>query len=261
MIYICAMQIIDTHNHIYLPEFDADRDEVVERSLAAGVGRIMMPNIDSSSVAPMLAAEERYPGICLPMMALHPTSVKESFRDELAAVEAALSDHRYYGIGETGIDLYWDKTFVKAQTVSFRRHLELAEEHDLPVIIHARESLDLIIEVISEFGNGRVKGIFHAFPGTAEDACRVTAMGFMIGIGGVVTFRNGRQGEAAIAAGINNIVLETDAPYLAPVPFRGKRNEAAYLAYVTDKLSELLAITPAEVADRTTENARRLFRL
>jgi TatD DNase family protein len=255
------MQIIDTHNHIYLQEFDADRDEVVKRSLDTGVRRIMMPNIDTSSVAPMLAVEEQYPDTCLPMMALHPTSVKENYLDELNAVESALQKHKYYGIGETGIDLYRDKTFVTEQTLSFRRHLELAEVYGLPVVIHARESLGLIIEVIRSFGIGRVKGVFHAFPGTADDARTVTEMGFMIGIGGVVTFRNGRQSEAAIAAGVNNIVLETDAPYLAPVPYRGKRNEAAYLTYVIDKLSELLAISQVEVADRTTENARRLFRL
>lgn len=261
MIYICAMQIIDTHNHIYLPEFDADRDETVKRASEAGVRRILMPNIDSSSIAPMLASEERYPGMCFPMMALHPTSVKENYRDELEVVEAALSSHKYYGIGETGIDLYWDKTFINEQVISFRRHLELAEEYGLPVVIHARESLDLIIDEIRAFGTGRVKGVFHAFPGNASDARKVTGMGFMIGIGGVVTFRNGKQSEAAIAAGVSNIVLETDAPYLAPVPYRGKRNEAAYLTYVIDKLSEILAISPVEIADRTTGNAMRLFNL
>lgn len=260
-IYFCHMQLIDTHNHIYLPEFDGDRDEVILRSLAAGVHRIMMPNIDSTSVSPMLAAEAHYPEICRPMMGLHPTSVKENYRDELDFVEAALREHKYYGIGETGIDLYWDKTFINEQVIAFRRHLELAEEYGLPVIIHARESLELIMDVISSFGPGRVTGIFHAFPGTGEEALSVVKMGFMIGIGGVVTFKNGRQAEAAIAAGINNIVLETDAPYLAPVPFRGKRNESAYLLHVTDKLSELLAIAPVEVADRTTDNAMRLFRL
>ena len=261
MIYICAMQIIDTHNHIYLPEFDADRDEAVSRAADAGVRKIMMPNIDSSSIEPMLTAEERYPGICLPMMALHPTSVRGNYRDELDAAEAALLNHKYYGIGETGIDLYWDKTFIKEQVISFRRHLELAEEHKLPVVIHARESLELIIDEIRAFGTGRVKGVFHAFPGNASDARRVTEMGFMIGIGGVVTFRNEKQSEAAIAAGVSNIVLETDAPYLAPVPFRGKRNEAVYLTYVIDKLSEILAISPVEVGDRTTDNAMRLFNL
>lgn len=255
------MNIIDTHNHIYLPEFDDDRDEVIKRSVSAGVQTVMMPNIDSSSVAPMLAAEERYPGICLPMMGLHPTSVKENYRDELDLVETRLREHKYYGIGETGIDLYWDKTFIREQIVSFRRQLELAEEFELPIVIHARESLEVIFSEIEAFGAGRVTGIFHAFPGNAAEARKVTELGFMIGIGGVVTFRNGRQHEAAIEAGINNIVLETDAPYLAPVPHRGKRNESSYLLLVIDKLSEVLAVSPDEVADKTTANAKRLFKL
>lgn len=255
------MQIIDTHNHIYLPEFDEDRDEVIRRSLDAGIKKIMMPNIDSSSVGPMLVAEESYPGICLPMMGLHPTSVKENYLNELGIIEKNLSEHKYYGIGETGIDLYWDKTFLEEQKNSFRRHLELAEYYQMPVIIHARESLDVIIEEISSFGIGRVTGVFHAFPGHAADARKVTEMGFMIGIGGVVTFRNGKQSEAALEAGINNILLETDAPYLAPVPHRGKRNESMYLTLVIDKLSEVLSISPAEVADISSSNARRLFKL
>lgn len=255
------MQIIDTHCHLYLPEFNADRNEVVRRAIAEGVRTIMMPNIDSSSVAPMLAVEDNYPGICLPMMGLHPTSVREDYMRELEFVETSMRLHKYYGIGETGIDLYWDKTYIREQIISFRRHLELAEDYNLPVVIHARESLEEIIREIKSFGAGRVKGIFHAFPGSAADAARVIDMGFMIGIGGVVTFRNSRQGEAAIEAGINNIVLETDAPYLAPVPHRGKRNESSYLAIVIEKLSEILAITPAEVADRSGDNARKLFRL
>ena len=255
------MQIVDTHNHLYLPDFDDDRDEVVKRSLAAGVHIIMMPNIDSSSVAPMLAAEETYPGICLPMMGLHPTSVKENYLSEIDIVEKSLADHKYYAIGETGIDLYWDKTFIREQKTSFRRHLELAEEHSLPLVIHARESLDVIIKEIMSFGSGRVTGVFHAFPGSAEEAREVCSMGFMIGIGGVVTFRNGRQSDAAIEAGINNILLETDAPYLAPVPHRGKRNESSFLTLVIEKLSEVLALSPAEIADTTTSNAMRLFKL
>jgi TatD DNase family protein len=255
------MQIIDTHNHIYLPEFDDDREEVIKRSVDAGVRFILMPNIDSGSVAPMHAVAERFQGICLPMMGLHPTSVKEDYLDELKMIEMLLRKHRYWGIGETGIDLYWDKTFITEQKLSFRRHLELAEEYDLPIVIHARESLEIIIGEIESFGAGRVTGVFHAFPGIASDARRVITLGFMIGIGGVVTFRNSRQQEAAIEAGINNIVLETDAPYLAPVPHRGKRNESSYLTLVIDKLSEILALTPAEVADRTTANAKRLFNL
>jgi TatD DNase family protein len=220
-----------------------------------------MPNIDSSSVAPMLAAEENYPGSCLSMMALHPTSVKENYKQELEGVEARLAEHKYYGIGETGIDLYWDKTFINEQLISFRRHLELAEDYELPVVIHARESLDVIIRELKAFGSGRVTGVFHAFPGNAEEASQVVGMGFLIGIGGVITFRNSRLGEAAIEAGINKIVIETDAPYLAPVPYRGKRNESSYLTLVIDKLSELLAISPTEVADISTANAKKLFKI
>jgi len=255
------MQIIDTHCHLYLPEFDDDRDEVVKRSISAGVQTILMPNIDSSSVASMLAVEEMFPKVCLPMMALHPTSVRGNYRQELDEVEARLAEHQYYGIGETGIDLYWDKTFINEQLISFRRHLELAENYRLPVVIHARESLDVIIREIKAFGPGRVTGVFHAFPGNAEEARQVVAMGFLIGIGGVITFRNSRQGEAAIEAGINKIVIETDAPYLAPVPYRGKRNESSRLTLVIDKLSEQLAISPAEVADKTTANAKALFKI
>ena len=255
------MQIIDTHNHIYLPEFDADRDEVIKRAADAGVTLILMPNIDSSSVEPMMTVAERYPGICLPMMALHPVSVRENYREELALMEIHLKKHNYRGIGETGIDLYRDKSFLKEQIISFRRHLELAEEYSLPLVIHARESLEIIIEEITAFGSGRVTGIFHAFPGNGEDARRVTDMGFTIGIGGVVTFRNGRQGEAALAAGPDNIVVETDAPYLTPVPFRGKRNEPSYLKYIIDKLAEIFKLSAEEVAERTTENAKTLFKL
>jgi len=253
------MNLIDTHNHLYLPEFDQDRDEVVKRSVADGVTKILMPNIDSSSVQPMLATETRYPGICLPMMGLHPTSVKGDYLSELNSVEKLLGEHRYYGIGETGIDLYWDKTWYNEQLISFRRHLELAEMYALPVVIHSRDSMDVVFKELNAFGPERITGVFHAFPGGAEEALTAVGMGFMIGVGGVVTFRNSRLGEAAIAAGINNIVLETDAPYLAPAPHRGKRNESSYLALVTAKLSEVLGISPAEVASRTTANAAKLF--
>lgn len=253
------MVLIDTHNHLYLPEFDADRDEVVKRSAHAGVEKILMPNIDSSSVEPMLATERSYPGICLPMMALHPTSVKENFRDEIANVERQLGDHKYYGIGETGIDLYWDKTWYREQLISFRRHLELAEQYRLPVVIHARESAEVIFSELKSFGPARVTGVFHAFPGGSAEARKAVDMGFMIGIGGVVTFRNSKAGEAAREAGINNILLETDAPYLAPMPHRGKRNESSYLTLVTARLSDILGISPAEVAARTTDNARKMF--
>ena len=253
------MNLIDTHNHLYLQEFDQDRDEVVKRSVADGVTKILMPNIDSSSVQPMLDTETRYPGICLPMMGLHPTSVKGDYLTELNNIEKLLGEHRYYGIGETGIDLYWDKTWYGEQLISFRRHLELAEMYSIPLVIHSRESIEVVFKELRGFGPERITGVFHAFPGGAAEALTAVELGFMIGVGGVVTFRNSSLGEAAIAAGINNIVLETDAPYLTPAPHRGKRNESSYLTLVTARLSEILGISPAEVASRTTANTSKLF--
>lgn len=255
------MQLIDTHNHLYLPEFEPDCDEVVRRSVDAGVIAVLMPNIDSQSVGQMLKIEEKYHGYCLPMMGLHPTSVKGNYRDELQAIEKHLAERKFFGIGETGIDLYWDKTWIDEQIISFRRHLELAENYDLPVVVHARESIEIIFRELESFGSGRVKGIFHAFPGGREEARKAVSLGFMIGVGGVVTFRNSRLAEAVIEAGIENIVLETDAPYLAPVPHRGKRNESAYLTLVTEKIAEILSIQKLEVAGKTTYNARNLFNI
>jgi TatD DNase family protein len=255
------MQLVDTHNHIYLPEFDADRDEVISRAISAGVTSLMLPAIDSSTFSIMMDAVDKYKGLCHPMIGLHPTSVKEDFRKELDLVRDLLSDNSFWGLGETGIDLYWDKTFINEQIISFREHLSLAEENRLPVIIHARESLQLIFDELIRFGSGKITGVFHAFPGNADDARKAVKMGFMIGIGGVVTFRNSLAGEAALAAGLENIVLETDAPYLTPVPYRGKRNESAYLTFIVNKLAELFLKEPEEVANITTSNAYRLFKL
>jgi len=255
------MLLIDTHNHIYLKEFDNDRDEVIQRTSDAGVKTILMPNIDSYSVNPMLAAEEKYPAMCLPMMGLHPTSVKDNYLAELDLIEKHLGTHRYFGIGETGIDLYWDKTWFREQVVCFRRHLEMAETMKLPVVIHARESLEVIFDVLTTFGPERVTGIFHAFPGSPDEAETAVNMGFMLGIGGVVTFRNSRLPETVLRAGIDNIVLETDAPYLAPAPHRGKRNESAYLHYVVAKLSEVFRISQEMIAEKTTINAQKLFNI
>jgi TatD DNase family protein len=255
------MQLIDTHNHIYLPAFDADRDAVIDRAVAAGVTSILLPNIDITSVQAMMEAVERYKGLCLPMVGLHPTSVKEDYRNELDMVHRLLGENKYCGIGETGIDLYWDKTFINEQIISFREHLIMAEETGLPVVIHARESLDLIFKELEAFGKGRITGVFHAFPGNGDDAARAVDMGFLIGIGGVVTFRNSSTSDAALKAGLENIVLETDAPYLTPVPFRGKRNESSYLTYIVNKLAGLFSSEPEEAAVITTSNAIRLFKL
>jgi TatD DNase family protein len=255
------MHLVDTHNHIYLPEFDADRDQVIDRGVASGVTSLLLPGIDSSSFGAMKAVTDKYKNVCHPMIGLHPTSVKENFREEIDFVNDHFNDCKFYGIGETGIDLYWDKTFIKEQVISFNEHLLLALKNDLPIVIHARESLQVIFDEVGRFGSGKVTGVFHAFPGNDEDARKAVRMGFMIGIGGVVTFRNSKTGEAALAAGLENIVLETDAPYLTPFPFRGKRNESAYLTYVVKKLAELFLKEPEEVAAITTANAVRLFKL
>ena len=253
--------MVDTHNHLYLKEFDTDRDDVIDRSLSAGVTSLLLPGIDSSSFNTMIEVASRYKDMCRPMIGLHPTSVNESYRKELDFINDHLQEHKFCGIGETGIDLYWDKTFLNEQLDSFNEHLLIAEKNDLPVVIHARESLEVIFDHISRFGTGKVTGVFHAFPGDAEDARKVVSMGFKIGVGGVLTFRNSKTGEAALAAGLGNIVLETDAPYLTPVPFRGKRNESAYLIYTLNKLAELFSMEPEEVAGITTANAIRLFNL
>lgn len=255
------MQLIDTHNHIYLPEFDADRDDVIKRAVNAGVSYLLLPNIDTKSVAPMMESVEKYKGFCLPMIGLHPTSVKEDYENELKEMHRLLDEGLFIGIGETGIDLYWDKTFMEEQVISFREHLGMAEQSKLPVIIHARDSLDIVFKELYRFGEGRITGIFHAFPGNAVEARRAVDMGFLIGIGGVVTFRNSIASEAALAAGLENIVLETDAPYLTPVPFRGKRNESSYLSYIAGKLADVFSTDMEAIGTITTNNAKRLFNL
>jgi TatD DNase family protein len=255
------MHLVDTHNHIYLPEFDTDREDVIDRGISAGVTSLLLPAIDSSSFKMMTDVAERHKQVCRPMIGLHPTSVKDDFRRELDFIHEHFNEYSFCGIGETGIDLYWDKTFLNEQVVSFHEHLLIAEKNDLPVVIHARESLQVIYDEITRFGPGKVTGVFHAFPGNAEDAVKTVKMGFMIGIGGVVTFRNSKAGEAALAAGLENIVLETDAPYLTPVPFRGKRNESSYMTYIVKRLAELFSTEPERVAEITTSNATRLFKL
>ena len=255
------MQLIDTHNHIYLPEFDTDRDDVIKRAVDAGVSCLLLPNIDTKSVAPMMESVEKYKGFCLPMIGLHPTSVKEDYENELKEMHRLLADKLFIGIGETGIDLYWDKTFIEEQVISFREHLDMAEQSKLPVIIHARNSLDIVFKELDRFGEGRITGIFHAFPGNANEARRAVDMGFLIGIGGVVTFRNSSVSEAALAAGLENIVLETDAPYLTPAPFRGKRNESSYLTYIAGKLADVFSTDKETIGNLTTKNAKRLFNL
>lgn len=254
------MTLIDTHSHVYLPEFDLDRGEMITRAVDAGISRVMMPAIDRSTHTAMLDLEKTFPE-CKSMMGLHPCSVKENYLEELQDVEDHLAKRTFVAIGETGLDFYWDRTFTEFQYLSFERQIGYAKQLDIPVVIHSRNSTDECIEVVMKHQDGKLRGVFHCFSGTVEQAKRVIDLGFYIGIGGVVTFKNGGLDKVMAEIDLANVILETDAPYLAPVPFRGKRNEPSYLGYVVQKLSDVKGISREEVAAVTTANAKGLFRL
>ncbi len=252
---------IDTHAHLYLPEFDPDRDEVIGAAMQKGVSKILLPNIDSSSIVPMNDLAARYPGVCYPLMGLHPTSVKENYRDELEKVEYELEHGSYIGIGEIGIDLFWDKSHFKEQCLAFSKQLDLSLRHGLPVVIHARESFHEIVEILEGYRNKGLTGIFHAFTGTPEIARQVTGMGFKLGIGGIVTYKNSTLPDIIHESEPGDLVLETDSPYLSPVPFRGKRNESSYIPYIAEKVKQIKNIPLEEVAQVTTDTVLGLFSL
>jgi TatD DNase family protein len=255
------MQLIDTHTHLYLPEFDNDRDTVVENAVSSGVEKLLLPNIDTRSVDAMIAAEKRYPGICHSMIGLHPTSVKENYLKQMEELEKAMEKHKFIAIGEIGIDLYWDKTFIKEQIEVFRHQLNIAVSMDLPVAIHSREAFTEIFSVLEEFRGKDLKGVFHAFTGDTNTAKRAVEMGFLLGIGGVVTFKNSGLAAVVKEIGPGHLVLETDSPYLAPVPHRGKRNESSYICIINRKLAEIFNCGVEEIAEITTSNARDLFKI
>ncbi len=252
------MKLIDTHTHLYLPEFDNDRWEVVQNAIDAGVEKMLLPNIDAETLTPMLKLTEQFPGNCYPMTGLHPTSVKENREEEMNAVERSLRDHRFIAIGEIGIDLYWEKKYRKEQEEIFARQIQLALDHRLPVVIHSRESLPEIFGVLESFST-LPGGVFHSFTGTYAEARKIIEMGFMLGIGGIVTFKNSSLKEEIKPLGPGHIVLETDAPFLAPVPRRGKRNESRYLVHIADFLATLFGLPPEKIAEITTANAQRTF--
>ena len=251
--------IIDTHSHIYLDEFQADRPEMLLRAENEGVDLIIMPAIDDSTHLAMLETEKNFSGKCMAMMGLHPCSVKEGFRQELEIVNSYFKKRKFVAVGETGLDFYWDKTFTKEQYESFQAQIDLALQYEIPVVIHSRNSIDECINVIRENQKGELKGVFHCFSGNAEQAKQIVDLGFYLGIGGVVTFKNSGLDKVMVDIDMKNIILETDAPYLAPVPFRGKRNECSYLKYVVEKLSEIKNISKEEIANMTTANAKELF--
>jgi TatD DNase family protein len=252
---------IDTHAHIYLQEFDGDRETVISRSVEAGVQRIIMPNIDRHSVDALLETEARYPDVCVATMGLHPCSVKEDFEQELYQVEEWLNSRPFVAVGEIGTDLYWDKTFWAQQQEAFRVQAGWAKEYGVPIIIHCRDSLQPTIEMVEQLQDGTLRGVFHCFGGTVEDAERITRGGFYLGIGGIATFRNGLQPSVIKSLDLSRIVLETDSPYLAPVPHRGKRNEPTYIPLIAARLAEVLGLTTEKVMEITTANAIELFRL
>jgi TatD DNase family protein len=251
---------VDTHTHLYLPDFDADRNEMLQRAKEAGVTKFFMPNIDSTSIEAMLEVEQRHPESCFPMMGLHPCSVKENFEEELAIARQWLSSRHFSAIGEIGIDLFWDTTFLAQQKIAFRQQIHWAKEMQLPVVIHSRNSIDLLIQIIKEEKDNQMGGIFHCFTGTLEQAQEIIELGFYLGIGGVLTFKNAGLDETVKDIPLENIVLETDSPYLAPVPFRGKRNECAYLRLVAEKLAEVKTVTLEEISAVTSANAEKIFR-
>jgi len=254
------MIFTDTHTHLYLNAFDEDRDSVVKNAIDQSIKYMLLPNIDSGSVEGMLNLCDKFPKNCFPMMGLHPTSVKENYKDEIENVASWFEKQKFCAVGEIGIDLYWDKTFIKEQEEAFRIQIELALEKNLPIVIHSRESFDEIFKVLEDYRDSGLRGVFHCFTGTIDQANLAIELGFLLGIGGVVTFKNSGLDKVIKEIDLQHIVLETDSPFLAPMPFRGKRNESAYINIIAKKISDIKNIDLAEIADITTQNANNLFK-
>jgi TatD DNase family protein len=255
------VQIIDTHTHLYLKQFKEDIDNVISRAKENGVKKFVFPAIDSSHFQDMHNLQNRYPENIYLMTGLHPTDVKENYKEELEFVKNSLKKYNYVAVGEIGIDLYWDKSFLKQQQEAFRFQIKLAIKNDLPIVIHCREAFDEIFKILNEENCENLRGVFHCFTGDLNQAKKAINLGFLLGIGGVVTFKNGGIDKFLNQIDLKHIVLETDSPYLAPVPFRGKRNESSYIIYVLEKLSELYKVPKEEIASVTTNNAKKMFSL
>ena len=255
------MRLIDSHTHLYLEQFDEDRAELISKAGEFGIDRFLLPHIDSETTQAMYDLVKQYPDKCFPMMGLHPCSVKENFEEELALVKELLFSKEHVAVGEIGLDHYWDKTFVDQQRDAFIRQIHWANELDLPIVIHSRETIDLLIEVLEKEAIEGLKGVFHCFTGSVEQAERILALGFYLGIGGVLTFKNSGLDKTVKELPIESMILETDAPYLTPTPHRGKRNIPEYLYLVAQKLAEVKEIDIEIVANVTTENSCHLFNL
>ncbi len=253
------MMFIDTHTHLYSEEFNDDRTQMIDHAISKGVTRFYLPNIDSESINGMLELELQYPDHCFPMMGLHPCSVKENYKEELALVKEWLGKRKFLAIGEIGLDLYWDKTFIKEQEIAFRQQIEWALEYNYTIDIHCRNAFDEIYTILASYQK-LPKGIFHCFSGTIEQAEQVLGLGiFKLGIGGVVTFKNSGLDKVVEQLDLKHLILETDAPYLAPAPYRGKRNESSYIPLIAEKIAILKGTTFEEVAKVTTQNALEIF--
>jgi TatD DNase family protein len=254
------MNFTDTHSHLYAAEFNADIEEVISRSKAVGINKIFLPNIDVESIEPLKKLSATHPNLFYPMMGLHPCSVKENFEDELSTIKKELFENKYFAVGEIGIDLFWDKTFLPQQKLAFTEQINWAKELKIPIVIHARESFDEIFKIVDALHDENLKGIFHCFTGNTEQAQKIIEYGtFKLGIGGVVTYKNSGLDKTLQAIGHQHLVLETDAPYLSPQPYRGKRNESAYLEIIAKKIAEILHVEIAEIADVTNRNAKEIF--
>lgn len=251
--------MIDTHTHLYVEDFDDDRDEVIQRAIENGVKQFYLPAIDSAYTEKMLTLEKAYPDYVKLMMGLHPTHVKANVKEELAHVKSELDRHNYCAVGEIGIDLYWDKSFLADQKMAFDTQIKWAKEKKLPIVIHCREAFEEVFEVLENNKGEDLYGVFHCFTGTESDAERAISYNLKLGIGGVVTFKNGKIDQFLHRIPLSSLVLETDAPYLAPTPYRGKRNESAYLSLIVNKLSDIYQLPESTIASVTTKNAQAVF--
>lgn len=255
------MFLSDTHTHQYIPEMREQIGALMHRAQENRVQKLYLPNIDSDSVKDVFSLVDLYPQQCFPMMGLHPCSVKENYLDELKFIQQYIDDPRVVGIGEIGMDLYWDKTFIEEQKIAFKTQIQWAKDRKMPIIIHCRESFDEIYEILLEQNDELLRGIFHCFSGSEEQANKIIDLGFYLGIGGVLTYKNSGLSDAIKNVDLKNIVLETDSPYLTPVPHRGKPNESSYLIYIAEKLAELKNCSLENVANITSENAIKIFGL
>ena len=255
------MKLIDTHTHLYLNNFDTDRNEVIQNAVNQGVETMLLPAIDRSTFNSMMDLVKTYPSNCLPMIGLHPTSVNNNYEAEIKLVESKLKEGGYIAVGEIGIDLYWDRTYVDQQKDAFRRQLRMAKKYQLSAIIHTRDSFDEIYTIVKEETTDNLRGVFHCFTGTIDEAKKIIDIGFSMGIGGIITFKNAGLAEIVENLPIESLVLETDAPYLTPAPFRGKRNQSAYITYIANKLAKVKNMRVEQIAEFTSNNAIELFNL